>query len=206
MKGELKSLNLSKDHKKVPIAKVNDIIITESSDIIKNITKNYAKIQLDKKNTNFDLFFPEDTQKWSDWSEKELAIMLYPNITRNLKESFDCFSYVDNVDTWSKPQQIVVKYIGSGFMSLANGKIKKKYNIVDERLELIDLLKVWTNSISGKKYLHGDIITMPDLMVFGVLKSICTTITFKEIMENIELKDWYNRVDNALKIYEVKNN
>lgn len=204
MKGELKSLNLEKGLKKVPIARVNDIIITESSEIIKNITNNYAKIQLDKNKTNFDLFFPDDTQKWSDWSEKELAIMLYPNITRSLKESFDCFSYVDNVDTWSKPRQIVIKYIGSGFMSLANSKIKKKYNIIDERLELIEVLKVWTNSINGKKYLHGDMMTMPDLMVFGVLKSICTTITFREIMDNNELKDWYTRVDNALTSYEVK--
>ena len=80
-------------------------------------------------------------------------------------------------------------------MSFANGKIKKKYGIVDERQELKTCLLVWTDALKGKKFLHGDTITMPDILVFGVLRAIEGLQTFTFIMEeNKELKDWYERV------------
>jgi hypothetical protein len=42
---------------------------------------------------------------------------------------------------------------------MANGKIKKKYNIVDERKDLEECLNTWTSALDGKvspkhKYNH----------------------------------------------------
>ena len=84
-------------------------------------------------------------------------------------------------------------------MFLANGKIKKKYGIVNEREEMFDYLQEWVQALGSNKYLHGDRITMPDLMVFGVLKSISGLKTFDDIMNRDEnLKNWYDRVDSEI--------
>ena len=43
---------------------------------------------------------------------------------------------------------------------------------MDERKELKDTLKVWTDALKSNDFLHGKNITMPDLMVYGVLHAI----------------------------------
>eukprot|EP01033_Poteriospumella_lacustris_P000206 gene206-139_t len=67
-------------------------------------------------------------------------------------------------------------------MSFANGRIKKKYGIVDERKELKEVLVEWVTALNGNKFLHGEKVTLPDLMVFGVLRSIRNFQTFREVM------------------------
>jgi glutathione S-transferase len=122
--------------------------------------------------------------------------MLYPNITRNFEESWEFFSYVDNVKTWGYFQQQLIHVAGSIAMLGANSKIKKKYGIVDERKELTETMNVWTRALKGQKFLHGDKPTMPDVMVFGVLKAIKGLRTFNA--ENAELKTWYDNVEAAI--------
>lgn len=133
-----------------------------------------------------------------EWSEKKLAVMLYPNITRTLDESWECFGYTSSISSWSWPEQYLVRVLGAGFMSLANGKIKKKYGITDERKALKDCLAEWTAALGGKSFLHGESPTMPDLMVFGVLRSIAGFRTFNEIMEDEVLREWYGRVETRV--------
>ena len=80
-------------------------------------------------------------------------------------------------------------------MFFANGKIKKKYGIVDERKELQEVLNVWCDALKGQNFLHGNDISLPDLLVFGVLKSIEGLTTFNVLMqENVVLREWYERV------------
>ena len=55
---------------------------------------------------------------------------------------------------------------------------------------------VWSNALAGNKFLHGDTVSMPDLLVFGVLRSIRGLRTFEEIMErNPQLNNWYRAVE-----------
>lgn len=136
------------------------------------------------------------------WAER-LAVMIYPNITRNFDEAWQCFAYTTSVPTWSKLEKYSNRYLGPVAMFLANGKIKKKYGIVNEREEMFVYLSTWIDAVKGKKYLHGDKISMSDLMVFAVLRSIHGLTTFDDIMSKDEtLKDWYNRVDNEVKSTE----
>ena len=48
---------------------------------------------------------------------------------------------------------------------------------------MFDYLKEWIEALGSNKYLHGDKITMPDLMVYGVLKSISGLKTFDDIIQ-----------------------
>lgn len=179
--------------KKVPVAIINGEIVEDSSKIIQVITKHAQDTKL--KNFPGKAFFTEDTAQWSDWSEKKLAVMLYPNITATLADSWETCAYAYDVAHWSPLQRMLVRTIGPVGMVFAHGKIKQKYGIVDERKELNAVLAVWCEAIRGKKFLHGDQVTMPDVLVFGVLKSIQGLRTFNEIMaENPELKAWYDNV------------
>ena len=187
-------IGFSKEHRKVPILVRNGVQVNESDAIIEYLTK-----ELKVKDKLGARFFPADSDKWATWCDKKLAVMLYPNITRSMAESWECFGYVDNVKSWNVTNQFVTRAAGAVAMSLANGRIKKKYNIADERGELKATLAEWTGAVGDKKYLHGDYVTLPDLLVFGVLRSISGLTTFKEIMaENTLLRSWYERMDAAL--------
>lgn len=182
-------LTFSKGYKKVPIAVFDGEVIADSADIISYISKHYPTV---------DGFISEDSDKWMEWSEKRLAILLYPNITRSREECQECFSYAGEVSSWSFFWRSAVRAIGPIAMSFANGRIKKKYGIEDERKELKEVLSEWVTALDGKKFLHGEKITLPDLMVFGVLRSIRNFQTFREIMSDNEvLKRWFHNVDQA---------
>lgn len=188
-------ISFSKDYKKVPILRIGGAVnpeqVNDSTAIVSYITNNLKATE--KCGAKF---LPADTAKWAEWSDEKLARLLYPNITRSFAESWECFEYVNHVKSWSGINQWVTRVAGTAAMSMANGKIKKKYNIVDERAELRAVLCEWTAAVGNKKFLHGNDITLPDLMVFGVLRAIDGLGTFKEIMEaNKELKEWFGRVD-----------
>lgn len=195
-------ISFSTDHKKVPIAIMDGQTIKDSGDIVRYISTKYLTPEL-KKSVG-DNFIPADFEHWMEWSEKRLAVMLYPNITRSFEESWECFAYSDNVPTWNAFERFTVRGAGATAMFFANGKIKKKYGIVDERQALKDVLVEWTTALGEKKYLHGEQITLPDLMVYGVLRSIRSTKTFREIMEtNTTLKRWFDDVDSVTVSHEV---
>lgn len=182
-------LAFSKEYKKVPIAVFDDEIIADSGAIINYISKNFPSSPE---------FLTNDTEKWMEWSEKRLAVLLYPNITRSKEECWECFAYADNVPTWNMLWRSAVRTIGPIAMSFANGRIKKKYGIVDERKELKEVLVEWVTALNGNKFLHGEKVTLPDLMVFGVLRSIRNFQTFREVMaDSPALKRWYDDVDTA---------
>lgn len=190
-------INFPVTTKKVPIAFINGTKVEDSAKIIEVITEMGNRGEL--KSFPDKEFFTSDTPEWNEWSEKKLAVMLYPNITRTMEESWECFEYAGKVPTWNPAQQLLVRAAGTVAMSLANGKIKKKYNIVDERKELKETLDVWCDALKGQKFLHGDKPTMPDILVFGVLKSIQGLRTFNEVMaDNAVLKTWYDNVERAM--------
>jgi microsomal prostaglandin-E synthase 2 len=177
--------------KSVPVAKFGDVVICGSGDIIDHFRK-YS--------TNDELW-TEDSEKWMLWSEKKLAVLLYPNITRTFAESWKAFSYVEDVKTWTKMQRVSNRVMGPIAMFMVNGKIKAKYGIKDERAELLALLLEWTEAVGrgSGPFLHGEAISLPDLMVFGVLKGIDVLPTFDFIMnQNAVLKKWYGDVSNKI--------
>ena len=190
-KGEVK---FSKDYRKVPIVLFEGLQVNDSTPIIDHISNDIIKADpvLKEKHKNL---FTKDSKKWSEWSEKRLAVMLYPNITRNMEESWECFEYTNHVKEWNVLNRMTTRALGSVAMSFANGKIKKKYNIVDERKELQECLHEWTSELGSKHFLHGDKITLPDLYVFGVLRAIEGFRTHTEIMtSNPTLSSWYQRM------------
>ena len=200
-KGEI---SFSKDYKKVPIVVFDGLQVNDSSPIIEHITEDVLKGSSKMMKEHSGLF-TKDTDKWGEWSEKRLAVYLYPNITRSMEESWECFGYTEDVSEWSPVNRVGTRVMGTLAMTMANGKIKKKYSIVDERKELQLCLNEWVEALGNKQYLHGDKITLPDLMVFGILRSIEGLSTFVEMMaNNPALEAWFKRVEKSCSSCEMK--
>ncbi len=200
-KGEI---SFSKDYRKVPIVVFDGLQVNDSSPIIEHITEDLLKGSSKMMKEHSGLF-TKDTDKWGEWSEKRLAVYLYPNITRSMEESWECFGYTEDVREWSPINRVGTRVMGTLAMTMANGKIKKKYSIVDERKELQLCLNEWVEALGNKQYLHGDKITLPDLMVFGILRSIEGLSTFVEIMaNNPALEAWFKRVEKSCSSCEMK--
>ena len=93
------------EFKKVPVAIINGTVINESDDIIK-----YINNQGNESDSKRVIEFTKDTEKWMEWSEKKLAVMLYPNITRNFNESWEAFEYCGDVDEWDSISRIIFNF------------------------------------------------------------------------------------------------
>jgi microsomal prostaglandin-E synthase 2 len=78
----------------------------------------------------------------------------------------------------------------------AQGKIKKKYAIDDERAALRTAISHWLDEgVGGKPFAGGDAPHFGDVCVYGCLKAIDRTSAHKEIMaETAELRQWYQRM------------
>ena len=64
---------------------------------------------------------------------------------------------------------------------------------------MLAYLQEWITAIEGKKFLHGDQITMPDLMVFAVLRAVSGLKTFEDIMsQDKSLEIWYANVASVV--------
>ena len=140
---------------------------------------------------------PEIAQ-WLEFADRKLAVLLFPNITRNMWESWEAFGYINEVPHFNAGQKLGLRIAGSFAMRLANSKIKKKYAIEDERAALLDAIRTWTKEgLRGKKFHGGD--EQPDLAdvyVFGCLRSIEKFKTFAWLLDESgrEFLIWYNRM------------
>ena len=137
--------------------------------------------------------------EWAEWSDRQLAVLLFPNITRSFNESYEAFGYVMDVPHFSVVEKWSNQIVGSFFMWMAQGKIKKKYKIENEREAMFDGIAKWVDEGVGKgPYAGGAKPNFADVCVFGCLKAIDRTATWKEIMETTAIAPWYGRMSEAV--------
>ena len=133
---------------------------------------------------------------WTDWVDSKLAVLLFPNITRNFPESWQAFSYISDVATFSLPQKAANRVLGPVAMWAAQGKIKKKYGIDDEREAMFTALYEWADAVdeAGGEFLGGADPSLADLCVFGCIRAIAGLDTHTEVVADPRVRDWYTRV------------
>lgn len=93
-----------------------------------------------------------------------------------------------------------MKVIGSTAMWAAQGKIKKKYNIEDEREALFSAIKDWTDALEHVKgpFIGGDRPNLGDLCVFGCIKAIEGLDTHKDVLALDGVGVWYEQMMTTL--------
>lgn len=128
-KAELKPW--SGEYKKVPIAIIGDKQVNGSENILDALL-DLPTVQavIDKQSNDFSK--SENAQKWTRFAIDDLAALLYPNICGTLRDSYDTFGYVKNVDTFSPLQQTSIQYIGALAMYFAASKVKCKSTTTDK--------------------------------------------------------------------------
>jgi microsomal prostaglandin-E synthase 2 len=139
--------------------------------------------------------------EWLEFVDRELAVLLFPNITRSMLESWEAFGYINEVPHFNPLQKIVLRLSGALAMRVANGKIKKKYSIEDEREALVNCVNRWVRDGLRSRIFHGgDSPDLADVAVYGCLKSIEKFTTFAWLLGEAD-KDlllWYNRMRQAI--------
>ncbi|KAJ1696902.1 hypothetical protein LUZ63_005414 [Rhynchospora breviuscula] len=177
------------DYKKVPILVVDGEQLVDSSEII-NILNH--KINPDEAATS------EEEAKWRRWVDDHLVHMLSPNIYRTTAEALESFDYFSKIGNFSFTEKFAVKYMGAAAMYMVSKKLKKKYNITDERAALYDAANTWTEALNGRSFLGGSKPNLADLAVFGVLRPIRHLQAGRDMVENTKIGEWYDRMESAV--------
>lgn len=82
-----KEIKFSEDYKKVPIVRIGNEVYKDSPVILKELIYRIRRegIMSDDEHA---VFCSPDAEKWAEWADKQLAVLLFPNLTRNFSESY----------------------------------------------------------------------------------------------------------------------
>lgn len=118
----------SKDHRKVPIATIDDANFLGSDEIVKGLLANQSvRERLRSRGATKDTFDSASAQRWVTFANDELAPLLYPNMCRTYGDAYQAFGYVDNVREFSFLQRHLIRLVGSFAMHMAASRVKSKY-------------------------------------------------------------------------------
>ena len=182
-------IKFSEKHRKVPIAVFDDgSIVVESMKIVDELLR---------RSPPPEDFASESARTWAAWATNELAPMMYPNITSTYSECRRALSYADGA--FGSMDAFLIKNVGALGMSLAHGKIKKKYNIEDERAALFDKLATWEARVGDRPFRGGDAPDLADVAVHGVLGAVAGLPARDDVVEaHPKIGAWLERVEAAL--------
>ncbi|XP_010920100.1 uncharacterized protein [Elaeis guineensis] len=177
------------DYKKVPILVVDGEQLVDSSDIINKLSH-----RLHPDNSAVD----EEEAKWRRWVDEHLVHVLSPNIYRTTSEALESFDYIAKHGNFSTTERFTAKYAGAAIMYIISKKLKKKHNITDERAALYEAAETWTKALNGRDFLGGSQPNLADLAVFGVLRPIRYLKAGRDMVENTQIGEWYQRMETAV--------
>lgn len=187
-------IKFSDKYRKVPIAMIDGVQVNDSTEILSLLAS-----KVENKDTLSGAISDPAIASWLAWCDKELAVLLFPNITRSMSESWQAFRYIGEVPTFGIGTKFANQLAGSLAMRLANGKLKKKYNITDERKQLLEKIKVWTDAVGDGPFLNGKELSVADVAVYGVISSIGGLSTHSEIMiASPALEKWFIQVRSTI--------
>jgi microsomal prostaglandin-E synthase 2 len=110
-------------YRKVPIAILDDTTQVNGSDDIVSALMKHPSIQ--ERWKDHALFQVHD-DTWVSFANDELAALIYPNLCRTLRESYQAFGYVDDVTAFSNIQKMMIRTLGSLAMYMAASRVKSK--------------------------------------------------------------------------------
>lgn len=132
------------------------------------------------------------------WLDDHFIHLIAPNIYRTPAESLQTFNYITDKSKFTWWQRASIRYSGAAAMYVIGRRLKKKYEITDERKEIHNAISEWMKAIhdGGSDFLNGEQKPgVVDLSMYGVLKAIETFDTFDDLRkQNADFASWYDRV------------
>ncbi|KAM0019528.1 putative prostaglandin-E synthase [Helianthus debilis subsp. tardiflorus] len=182
------------DYKKVPILVVDGEQLQDSSAIIDQLRNKLSPPAKSSSLVDGD----DEEKKWRRWVDDHLVHVLSPNIYRNASEALESFDYFTSNGNFSFSEKYTVKYAGAAAMYFVSKKLKKKYNITDERAALYEAAETWVDALDGREFLGGSKPNLADLAVYGVLRPIRYLRSGKDMVEHTRIGEWYTRMESAI--------
>ncbi|CAM9727034.1 unnamed protein product [Phaeothamnion confervicola] len=200
-----KEIAFSKDYRKVPIVQMRGDTLTDSPLIIEALLQRLGETSAVPA-SDLEAFASPEARRWAEWADKQLAVLLFPNITRNFSESYQAFGYVWSVPTFGLADKAANQVLGATAMWAAQGKLKKKYGIDDERAALFAALTKWSAALDGgdggdgggQPFAGGDRPHLGDVAVFGCIHAIHGLDTHADVLRGAGLEGWYGRMQRVL--------
>ncbi len=171
------------DHKKVPVLKDGDEIITESATIVEHVNSRYSKLPV-----------RDDAEKWSKWIDDVLVHYLPPIIHPNFTTSLKNFKAIMANTKMGSIKGLLVRFAGALVMPKIARKMKAKYGIEDTEAEFLAAIDKWvTSGLNNNAFFGGEQPDLIDSSVFGVLHSSHDLGVVKlACSHNPTFADWYN--------------
>lgn len=180
------------DYKKVPILMVDGKQLNDSSAIIDKLD---IQIHPSKGRLPTDT---EEEEKWRRWVDEHLVHVLSPNIYRSASEALESFDYITTHGNFTTLERWTGKYVGAAAMYFVSKKLKKKYNITDERASLYEAANTWVEALNNRLFMGGSKPNLADLAVFGVLRPIRYLQSGRDMVANTNIGAWYSRMEEAV--------
>ncbi|XP_078448267.1 glutathione S-transferase family protein [Wolffia australiana] len=178
------------EYQKVPILMVDGEQLNNSSDIMKDLSR--------RIHPESPVLTSEEEAKWFSWVDDHLVHVLSPNIYRSPSEALESFDYITKAGNFTWLERCSSKYAGAAIMYFVSMKLKKKYNITDERGALYEAADTWVNALDGREFLGGSKPNLADLAVFGVLRPIRHLSAGKDMVQHTTIGAWLQRMDSAV--------
>ncbi|KAL3634340.1 hypothetical protein CASFOL_021394 [Castilleja foliolosa] len=178
------------DYKKVPILMVDGEQMVDSSDIITKLAK--------KIHPGVSVGDDSEENKWRGWVDNHLVHILSPNIYRTPSEALESFDYITTHGNFSFIERVTGKYAGAAAMYFISKRLKKRYNITDERAALYEAAETLVDALKGQHFLGGRRPNLADLAAYGVLRPIRYLTAGKDMVEHTRIGDWYSRMEKAV--------
>jgi len=79
----------------------------------------------------------DEWRKWEKFADTKLSVLLFPNITRTVRDSWQAFGYINGAPKLSDTSKFMNRSLGSLAMAAANPRLKRKHGIVDEQAAIL---------------------------------------------------------------------
>ena len=191
-------IKFSADYRKVPIAMVGEEQVNDSPVIAQTLMDKFVDGGVLTR-SELDQFASPAAMEWAKWADTKFAVLLFPNMTRTFSESYEAFGYLWSVPHFSMLDKLSNQYVGAFFMWMAQGKIKKKYSIEDERAALHEGVAHWlSDGVRDQPFAGGARPNYADVCVYGCLRAIERTSCHRELMADTAVGPWYERMAEAV--------
>ncbi|KAI9910554.1 hypothetical protein PsorP6_011038 [Peronosclerospora sorghi] len=187
-----KEMKAFTEYRKVPVVRMNDEVVVDSSRIISRLRELGMTPERRKELTEEAL---QEEETWRQWVDQQLIVLTPPNIYRTLPEALEAFNYCLTEGNFTAFERRMAKYTGALVMYWIAKQSKKKYGIEDERQALYSALNSWVEAIGEERvFLGGEEPNLADLSVFGVLRAMHGLETYNDIMRETKIEPWFTNM------------